>query len=121
MMTGQAGTFHWMAPEILENKSYTHKADVYSYGVRFLKVNYYQIVLWEIICREPPFKNYNPHDIIYRVINFKERPSVTAIPPDCPKELIAVMMKCWDQQPEKRPDFEDVVRILKNIKDTIQN
>ena len=33
LMTGQAGTFHWMAPEILENKAYTHKADVYSYGV----------------------------------------------------------------------------------------
>lgn len=32
-MTGQAGTFHWMAPETLENKPYTHKADVYSYGV----------------------------------------------------------------------------------------
>ena len=33
MMTGQAGTFHWMAPETLESKPYTHKADVYSYGV----------------------------------------------------------------------------------------
>ena len=32
-MTGQAGTFHWMAPETLENKPYAHKADVYSYGV----------------------------------------------------------------------------------------
>jgi len=25
-----------MAPEILENKAYTHKADVYSYGVSIL-------------------------------------------------------------------------------------
>lgn len=32
-MTGQAGTFHWMAPEIIENRDYTHKADVYSYAV----------------------------------------------------------------------------------------
>lgn len=75
-----------MAPETLENKPYTHKADVYSYG----------IVLWEIICREPPFKNYNPHEITYRVINFKERPSLQMIPEDCPKELIAIMVKCWD-------------------------
>jgi serine/threonine protein kinase len=29
-----------MAPEILENKSYTHKADVYSYGVSSM-VNYH--------------------------------------------------------------------------------
>jgi serine/threonine protein kinase len=44
-MTGLAGTFHWMAPEVLKSDEYTHKADVYSYG----------IVLWEVIMREPPF------------------------------------------------------------------
>jgi len=105
VMTGQAGTFHWMAPEILENKPYTHKADVYSYG----------IVLWELICREPPFKGYNPHDIIYRVVNFKERPSLKVIPQDAPKELVAIMKKCWEQDPGKRPDFGDIVRALKKI------
>jgi serine/threonine protein kinase len=78
-----------MSPEILENKSYTHKADVYSYG----------IVLWEIICREPPFKQYSPHEIIYRVINNRERPNMALVPEDCPKELVAVMVKCWEQNP----------------------
>lgn len=105
LMTGQAGTFHWMAPEILENKSYTHKADVYSYG----------IVLWEIICREPPFKTLSPHEIMYRVINNKERPNISIIPPDCPKELVAVMVKCWEQDPQHRPDFSDVVRALRTV------
>lgn len=64
-----------MAPETLENKPYTHKADVYSYGVSYTYFSVYnticlQIVLWEIICREPPFKNYTAHEIIYKVINF---------------------------------------------------
>jgi serine/threonine protein kinase len=53
-MTGLAGTFHWMAPEVLRSEEYTHKADVYSYG----------IVLWEILCREPPFSKWKPHEII---------------------------------------------------------
>lgn len=53
-MTGMAGTFHWMAPEVLQSQEYTHKADVYSYG----------IVLWEILCREPPFNKWKPHEII---------------------------------------------------------
>lgn len=57
-MTGLAGTFHWMAPEVLQSQEYTHKADVYSYG----------IVLWEILCREPPFKNWKPHEIITKVV-----------------------------------------------------
>ena len=116
-MTGQAGTFHWMAPEILENKSYTHKADVYSYGVSIFsfKSNFKQIVLWEIICREPPFKTLNPHEIMYKVINFKERPSLKTIPEDCPKELVAVMVKCWEQNPTLRPDFSDIVRAFRSI------
>ena len=57
-MTGLAGTFHWMAPEVLtEDTNYTYKADVYSYGV----------VLWEIMAREPPFKSLRPHEIIFGV------------------------------------------------------
>ena len=59
-MTGLAGTFHWMAPEVLQSdNNYTHKADVYSYG----------IVMWEIMSREPPFKNLRPHEIMNSVVN----------------------------------------------------
>lgn len=32
-MTGAAGTYPWMAPEMLAGRSYTEKADVYSYGI----------------------------------------------------------------------------------------
>jgi serine/threonine protein kinase len=38
-MTNFAGTFHWMAPEVMSGLPYTTKADVFSYG----------IVLWEIM------------------------------------------------------------------------
>jgi serine/threonine protein kinase len=31
-MTGNIGTAAWMAPEVFQNKNYTEKADVYSYG-----------------------------------------------------------------------------------------
>ena len=58
-MTGMAGTFHWMAPEVMQSdENYTHKADVYSYG----------IVMWEIMSRDPPFKSLRPHEIMSGVI-----------------------------------------------------
>ena len=72
-------------------------------------------MLWEIICREPPFKNYKQHDIIYKVVHFKERPNINIIPADCPKELVSIMTKCWDQNPDNRPDFTDIVKALKMI------
>ena len=59
-MTGMAGTFHWMAPEVMTSEAhYSQKADVYSYG----------IVMWEIMARDPPFKTSRPHEIISGVVN----------------------------------------------------
>jgi serine/threonine protein kinase len=46
-MTLKVGTFQWMAPEVILTKTYTEKADIYSFG----------IILWEIASREPPFKS----------------------------------------------------------------
>lgn len=85
-MTGLAGTFHWMAPECLKSEDYTTKADVYSYA----------IVLWEIICREPPFKNLKPHEILHNVVTKGARPDMASVPSDCPKELVTIMTKCWE-------------------------
>jgi len=73
-MTGAAGTFHWMAPEVIMNQPYTIKADVYSYG----------IVLWEILTRRKPYEGINPTMIGYNVVHFNKRPDEKFIPPDCP-------------------------------------
>jgi serine/threonine protein kinase len=43
-MTGQCGTYHWMAPEVINSENYTEKADVYSVA----------IILWEIYTRAIP-------------------------------------------------------------------
>ena len=101
-----AGTFHWMAPEVMENQPYSLKADVYSFG----------IVMWEILCREPPFADYPPHKIMYNVINYKERPSLQKIEKECPPELIIIMKACWEQDPSRRPNFGDIIQGLNSLK-----
>ena len=95
-MTGMAGTFHWMAPEVLtEDTNYTYKADVYSYGV----------VLWEIMAREPPFKSLRPHEIIFGVTQQQIRPNMDIIPANCPEVYKQIIRQCWHQDPQQRPDF----------------
>ncbi|CAF2196581.1 unnamed protein product [Brassica napus] len=39
VMTAETGTYRWMAPGVIEHKPYSHKADVFSYG----------IVIWELL------------------------------------------------------------------------
>lgn len=49
-----------MAPEIIENNTYSEKSDVYAFS----------ILLWEIIVNEPPYKDLsNVVEIIKRVLS----------------------------------------------------
>lgn len=110
-MTGQAGTFHWMAPEILRNDPYNEKVDVYSYG----------IVMWEILAREPPFATYKPLEILKRVLEDGERPPLSKIKEDCPPELVLIMKVCWDQDPNRRPNFSDIIEALNLLRQKVKN
>lgn len=76
-MTANAGTNHWMAPEICVYPTYTVKADVYSFA----------IVLWEIVTRDLPYRNLPVQMIPYRVVYYNERPDVKRIPSDCPPQV----------------------------------
>ena len=103
-LTGQMGTCHWMAPEVLSNQPYYLEADVYSYG----------IVVWEVIAREVPYNGINPMTIPMRVIK-GERPNLGQIPSTCPESLKTLVRMCWDPTPAKRPDFNKVLDILEEI------
>lgn len=103
-LTSAAGTAHWMAPEVASGR-YTEKVDVYSYSM----------VLFEIICKEVPFEDENAKEAM-RLHMKGHRPDKEAIPPDVPEHLEEIMVSCWAQEPEKRPSFGDVCKMLAKIK-----
>jgi len=104
-MTVQAGTCHWMAPEVWHGTDYDEKVDVYSYSM----------ILFEVICREVPFEDEEGARV-GRLIMEGTRPDLEAVPPDCPPVLAKIMIDCWHAQPATRPPFEVIVQMLRSLK-----
>ncbi|CAN6462831.1 unnamed protein product [Victoria cruziana] len=101
-MTGETGTLGYMAPEVLNGQPYNRKCDVYSFG----------ICLWEIYCCEMPYPDLSFAEVSSAVVRQNLRPE---IPRCCPSALATVMKKCWDANPDKRPEMDEVVRMLEAI------
>lgn len=98
------GTPCWTAPEVLRNERYTEKADVYSYG----------IVIWECLTRTDPFAGMPPFHVVFAVGTQGARPEV---PKDgnWPTELLDLMQSCWQESPDLRPSFAEIVPVLTGL------
>ncbi|MBA0716844.1 hypothetical protein Golax_004703 [Gossypium laxum] len=101
-MTGETGTLGYMAPEVLDGKPYNRRCDVYSFG----------ICLWEIYCCDMPYADLTFAEVSSAVVRQNLRPE---IPRCCPGSLASIMRKCWDAHPDRRPDMDDVVRLLEAV------
>jgi serine/threonine protein kinase len=104
-MTHGVGTACWLAPEVIKHARSSKFSDVYGYG----------IVLWELATREEVYQGLETTQIIAKVANESLRPPV---PQDCPwKDL---MVKCWEENPHDRLEFNEIVVELNKIKKEIE-
>ncbi|KAM0050719.1 putative dual-specificity kinase TKL-Pl-4 family [Helianthus debilis subsp. tardiflorus] len=101
-MTGETGTLGYMAPEVLDGKPYNRKCDVYSFG----------ICLWEVYCCDMPYADLSFAEVSSAVVRQNLRPD---IPKCCPSSFANILRKCWDANPDKRPEMDEVVRLLEAI------
>jgi len=97
------GTPLTRAPEIMEDKPFNQKADVYSFAM----------CLWEIYTCKDLFPHHSDYDEFMEAICVKgERPP---IPKNCLPSLKALLEDCWQKDPNRRPDFTEINQRLNNI------
>lgn len=94
----------WMAPESLYMNIFTHKSDVWSFG----------ILCWEIVTLgSTPYPGMTAREVMRRV-----REGYRLERPDhCHPELYRVVTKCWHQDLNKRPSFSEVKKDLTQLLD----
>ncbi|KAK3108475.1 hypothetical protein FSP39_008788 [Pinctada imbricata] len=97
-----AGTFPWMAPEVIQSHPVSDKCDTWSYGV----------VLWELLTHEVPFKGIEGFQVAWLVVEKGER---LTIPSTCPPCFGKLMRSCWVTDAKLRPSFREILYSLQSM------
>ncbi|XP_011153260.1 mitogen-activated protein kinase kinase kinase 11 isoform X4 [Harpegnathos saltator] len=99
-----AGTYAWMAPEVIKKSTFSKASDVWSYGV----------LLWELLTGEIPYKGIDTLAIAYGVaVNKLTLP----IPSTCPQPWRYLMEECWASDSHARPGFAEILIALEEVRD----
>ena len=101
---GVKGTPLYISPEGLGQFIYSKPGDVFAFS----------IVLYELLTLKKIGEHLDFQDLFSSVVIKKQRPELTD---DIPKPFQVLITKCWDQNPEKRLTFDEIVSDLKNNRD----
>ncbi len=98
----RVGSVQWAAVEVLLGTTYSHKCDLWSFGV----------VCWELMTAKVPFHGLSAVVVATKVgLEGMRLP----VPPDAPRLLLRLMARCWSEDPGRRPEFAEVLDELEDI------
>lgn len=110
-MTSFVGTPAYMSPEQHRGDRYDEKVDVYAYS----------LVCFELVTQRRPFEEYNSPMQMAKAVVAGERPTLSSQEMDDPETevLRSLMMACWNDEPAERPSFEEIVKELEGLSNTV--
>ena len=94
-MTGHTGSLRYMAPEVVLERPYNEKVDVYSFG----------IVVWSIAMNKMPFRGFDRAKHHAAVVIAGGRPKVESGWPSAFRQMLS---QCWHQDSQQRPSFKEI-------------
>ncbi|XP_069043919.1 mitogen-activated protein kinase kinase kinase 10 [Lepisosteus oculatus] len=97
-----AGTYAWMAPEVIKLSLFSKSSDVWSFGV----------LLWELLTGEVPYREIDALAVAYGVAMNK---LTLPIPSTCPEPFAKLLEECWNPSPHSRPPFGTILAQLQAI------
>ncbi|CAL8375530.1 unnamed protein product, partial [Gadus morhua 'NCC'] len=94
-----AGTYAWMAPEVIKLSLFSKSSDVWSFGV----------LLWELLTGEVPYREIDALAVAYGVAMNK---LTLPVPSTCPEPFAQLLGECWSSNPHSRPCFSSILARL---------
>jgi len=103
----RVGSVQWAAPEVLLGHSYSHKCDLWSFGV----------VCWELLTARVPFDGMSQTAVATKVAMEGMR---LPIPARAPLRLLRLIARCWSEDANVRPEFQALVVELQAVENELR-
>ena len=103
VMTMAIGTPYIIAPEVYTDETYSYPADVFSYGFLLYRMFRTNINFAD----KKPIRSVNRY--MLKILN-GDRP---VRPENIPDHYWELIQRCWKEDPEERPTFEEITELLK--------
>ncbi|KAL4856575.1 SUMO-activating enzyme subunit 2 [Chlorella vulgaris] len=106
-LTGETGSYRYMAPEVFRHEPYNSRVDVYSFSM----------IVYQLFEFQPPFAGMDPVEAARQAALYERRPEFVALmqPHPMKKEVRELIARCWSPNPEDRPAFATLVKELEAI------